>query len=170
MSMKHFKSYYKERFRADLSTFLNTIPKTSRYHNNIGNRDEITIQLERLTSNHKHLDFLSMGTKLNFAHALFWTILVDMTMYSHFKLFYNSFRKVTYYPKLIGNCPGGCYHHYHPRNIYYQMELLNEDETIKALILPTMAFMKLEIESFLTEYLPEINISDFLNKIDKELR
>jgi hypothetical protein len=50
------------------------------------------------------------------------------------------------------------------------MELINEDETIKALILPTMAFMKLEIESFLTEYLPEINISDFLNKIDKELR
>ncbi len=167
--MKDFKTYYKERFREDLNTFLSTIPNSSRYHNSVEKRDKITIQLERLTSKHKHLDFLSRGTKLNFAHALFWTILVDMAMYSHFKLSYSSFRKLTYYPKLIGNCPGGCHHHYHPRNIYSQMELIMEDETIKTLILPTTAFMKLEIESFLTEYLPEINISDFRNKIDKEL-
>tara|TARA_B110000208_G_scaffold178067_1_gene225754 strand:+ start:427 stop:579 length:153 start_codon:yes stop_codon:yes gene_type:complete len=49
------------------------------------------------------------------------------------------------------------------------MKFIQEDESIKALLLATIAFMKLEIESFLREYLPEINISDFLNKIDKEL-
>ena len=96
--MKDFKTYYKERFREDLNTFLSTIPNSSRYHNSVEKRDKITIQLERLTSKHKHLDFLSRGTKLNFAHALFWTILVDMAMYSHFKLFLQFFSKTHLLP------------------------------------------------------------------------
>ena len=164
-----FQAYYNNEFRSDLNTFLRTIPNESRYHHNLETRREITIQLCRLTSQHPHLDFLSEAKRLDFAHALYWTILVDMVMYTHFKTSYDSFRKLTTYPKLIGNCTRGCYHHYHPRNIYDEMDFKISDEEINSLIHSTKPFMTEEITSFLRRYMPNIDITSFLNQINDNL-
>jgi hypothetical protein len=164
-----FHTYYNNDFRSELNTFLNTIPDESRYHHNIETRNVVTIQLDRLTSNHHHLDFLNEATRINFAHALYWTILVDMVMYTHFNGHYNNFQKLTKYPKLIGNCTRGCYHHYHPRNIYDLMDLGMTDEEINSSIFSTKAYITSEIESFVSSYLPEISVSQFLSKINDEL-
>ena len=164
-----FQTYYKTNFRSDLNTFLSTIPDKSRFHHNLETRSEVTIQLDRLTSNHHHLDFLNQATRLNFAHALYWTILVDMVMYTHFQASYDSFQKLTNYPKLIGNCTRGCYHHYHPRNIYDEMDFKMSDEEINSLIHSTKPFMTEELTSFLRRYMPDIDITSFLNQINDNL-
>ena len=164
-----FQAYYKIAFRSDLNTFLSTIPHTSLYHHNEETRTTVTIQLDRLTSNHHHLDFLNQATRLNFAHALYWTILVDMVMYTHFQASYDSFQKLTNYPKLIGNCTRGCYNHYHPRNIYDEMDFKMSDEEINSLIHSTKPFMTEEITSFLRRYMPGIEITSFLNQINDNL-
>lgn len=167
--MREFHTYYKKDFRSDLNYFLGTIPDTSRYHHNFETRSEVTIQLDRLTSNHHHLDFLNESNRLNFAHALYWTILVDMVMYTHFKESYDTFRKLTMYPKLIGNCTRGCYHHYHPRNIYYQMEFKMSDEDINSSIISTKEPITSEIKSFFKSYIPKVNVSLFLERINDNL-
>lgn len=169
MNMRDFQTYYQEMFRGDLNIFLSTIPDESLYHHNVETRNEVTIQLDRLTSNHNHLDFLNETTRLNFAHALYWTILFDMVMFTHFNDHYKYFQKLTQYPKLIGNCTRGCYHHYHPRNIYDQMDLGMTDEEINSSIFSTKAYITSEIESFVESYVPEISVSQFLNKINDEL-
>lgn len=164
-----FQTYYKTNFRSDLNTFLSMIPDESRFHHNIETRSEVTIQLNRLTSNHHHLDFLNKATRLSFAHALYWTILVDMVMYTHFRASYDSFQKLTNYPKLIGNCTRGCYHHYHPRNIYKEMDFKMSDEEINSLILSTLPAITQEITSFLKSYMPDINTTQFLVQINDNL-
>lgn len=167
--MVEFHTYYNNEFRSDLNTFLSTIPNESRYHHNLETRREITIQLGRLTSKHHHLDFINQATRLNFAHALYWTILVDMVMYTHFQSSYDSFRNLTNYPKLIGNCTLGCYHHYHPRNIYDEMEFKMSDEEINSSILSTLPAITQEITSFLISYMPDINTTQFLVRINDNL-
>ena len=167
--MMEFHRYYNNDFRSDLTSFLSTIPDSSRYHHNLDTRSEVTIQLERLTSNHNHLNFLNKATRLNFAHALYWTILVDMVMYTHFRESYDAFRKLTNYPKLIGNCTHGCYHHYHPRNIYDEMEIKMSDEDINSSILATKALITSDIKTFLNSYMPEVEISLFLERISDNL-
>ena len=164
-----FQTYYNTNFRSDLHTFLSTIPDKSRFHHNLETRSEVTIQLDRLTSNHHHLDFLNPATRLNFAHALYWTILVDMVMYTHFQASYDSFQKLTNYPKLIGNCTRGCYHHYHPRNIYDKMDFIMSDEEINSSIIDTKRIITSEIKSFLTSYMPSIDIPKFLERINNNL-
>ena len=163
-----FQAYYKMEFRSDLNTFLSTIPHTSLYHHNEKTRRTVTIQLDRLTANHHHLDFLKT-TRLNFAHALYWTILVDMVMYTHFQASYNSFQKLTNYPKLIGNCTLGCFHHYHPRNIYDKMDFKISDEEINSSIHSTIPFMTQEITSFLRCHMEDIDITQFLDQINENL-
>ena len=164
-----FQAYYNNEFRSDLNTFLSTIPNESRYHNNLETRREITIQLCRLTSKHTHLDFLSKAKRLDFAHALYWTILVDMVMYTHFKTSYDFFRKLTTYPKLIGNCTRRCYHHYHPRNIYDEMDFEISDEEINSSIHSTIPFINQEITSFLRCHMTDIDITQFLDQMNENL-
>ena len=117
--MENFDEYYNEQFQKDLHTFFATIPDNSKFHEDLEGRATYSIQYERLTRDFNHLDFLiNQPDKINFAVALFFTVLVDEVCYTQFREHYESFRKMTFYPKFIGNCPGGCHYHLHPSDIF----------------------------------------------------
>lgn len=116
--MDSFSKYYKEKFRNDIHHFFSSVPESSKHHDNIDDKTIFTIQLERLTKDFDHLQFLLPPDKLNFAVALFFTVLVDEVCYSYYRNHYSDFRALTLYPKFIGNCPGGCRYHLHPVNIF----------------------------------------------------
>lgn len=51
-------------------------------------------------------DFLATG--------LYWMISIDEAMWTYHQPAYPRFRAVTRFPKLLGDCPGGCGTHLHP--------------------------------------------------------
>ena len=175
--MNDFGKYYNEKFRDDLNRFFETIPENSKHHDNY---DKATyhIQYERLTNDHPHLNFMSGSEdKINFGIALFLSILVDEVCYTHFKPFYQEFKKLTNYPKFIGNCPSGCNYHLHPTDIFSAMNYSRKsvdgkienrlsfyDQFIQAL-----PFMEREVKDFFKKYLKSIDENDFWQKCYNEL-
>ena len=119
--MTNFATYYKTKFRQDISLFFSSIPDQSKFHENNQSRQTFSIQYERLTRDFDHLNQLTKSDKEYFGVALFFTILTDMICYSNFKENYNEFKKLTHYPKFIGNCPSGCHYHYNPSDIFAAM-------------------------------------------------
>jgi hypothetical protein len=170
--MMDFKTYYNSKFRDDLNRFFSTIPDASKFHEDPENKQIFSIQYERLTPSFDHLNFLDKDTKELFAVALFLTILTDMVCFSHFKAHYSQFRNLTRYPKFIGNCPGGCRYHYHPRDIFFAMNKgrsANEQHLIfYDKFLGATETMKEEVLSFFNQYLPDINGETFWAKCQNE--
>lgn len=170
--MNDFKTYYNSKFRDDLNQFFSSIPDASKFHEDAENRQIYSIQYERLTPSFDHLDFLDKDGKQNFAIALFLTILTKMVYFSHFKPHYSKFRNLTRYPKFIGNCPGGCRYHYHPRDIFFAMNR-GRSKTEQHLVfydkfLGATETMKEEIINFFSQYLTEVNGEIFWDKCQKE--
>ena len=171
--MNEFDKYYNGQFRNDLQKFFATIPDESKFHEDRENKQVYSIQYERLTKEHKHLDFLTTNqNKVNFAVALFFTILVDEVCYTHFKYDYSNFKRLTLYPKFIGNCPSGCNYHYHPSDIFFAMNK-GRSATEQHLVfydkfLGAIETMKEETINFFKEHLPEVNGDTFWEKCQKE--
>ncbi len=175
--MINFTKYYRTEFREDINKFFSTIPDESRFHEDIQTKKTFAIQYERLTIDFDHLKFLTMDDKVNFGVALFFTVLIDMICYSHFKLHYEKFRKITLYPKFIGNCPGGCHYHFHPNDIFTAMNC-SRKKPIEILSKERLEFsnkfdeaipmMEQETKSLFTELLPEIDGQQFWIKCKAE--
>jgi len=171
-----FNTYYNTRFKEDLNKFFSTIPDQSRFHEDISNKKIYSIQYDRLGKNSGHLDFLSDGEKINFGIALFFTVLVDMVCYTHFKNNYYEFKNLTLYPKFIGMCPGGCHYHYPPVAIF---KALNNADNSKIKNFKRLNFedkynealplMEKEIKSFFKDHLKEINEVSFWENCRPEL-
>ena len=120
--MSNFEKYYNGQFRNDLQRFFATIPDGSKFHDSPEAKTTFTIQLDRLTQNLDHLDFFADDNdRVKFGVSLFFTVLVDVVFFSHYKQDYLAFRRLTLYPKFIGNCPGGCHYHLHPGDIFFAM-------------------------------------------------
>lgn len=119
--MTNFSRYYRSKFRQDITLFFSSIPDQSRFHEDNQTKQSFSIQYERLTRDFDHLNQLSKSDKEYFGVALFFTVLTDMVCYTYFQQNYNSFRRLTLYPKFIGNCPGGCHYHCHPSDIFAAM-------------------------------------------------
>lgn len=170
--MNNYQKYYTSKFRKDINQFFSTIPDKSKFHEDLNNKSTFSIQYERLTPQLNHLDFLDKEEKEYFGVALFYTVLVDMVCFSHFKQYYERFKKLTMYPKFIGNCPGGCLYHFHPRDIFLAMNkgrILSEQylEFFKK-FLEAEEPMKEEVMSFFNEYMSEIDGVEFWEKCQKE--
>jgi len=166
-----FATYYKTKFKKDLNRFFETIPDQSKFHEDPQNKEEFSIQFERLARDFDYLNFLSKDEKINFGVALFFTVLIDMVCYTHFKEHYNKFRKLTRYPKLIGSCPGGCYHHFPPDYIFRAMNhtsarvgehiLASDRLDFSGKFQEAIVIMEKETKDFFAEYLTEIDEQKF---------
>lgn len=171
--MDDFRRYYVERFPADIKGFFVSIPEGSKFHEDSERRQIHSIQYERLSLDFNHLHFLvTEQEKLNFGVAIFFSVLIDEVFYTHFINDYDAFQKLTYYPKFIGNCPGGCHYHLHPKDIFFAINYsrkgnqgnLNFYETFKF----AQPFLHEWIQDFLELNFPLINRVDFWNKCLKE--
>lgn len=97
-----YKEYYQRHFLNDLNNFRQQIPIDGNKHYQV---DTFKIQYFQITPSYNYLDFLE--TELpEFAVSLFFIVLFDQVAYNQQISGgnYKSFRKVTNYPKFIGNC------------------------------------------------------------------
>jgi len=145
--MTNFNTYYNSRFRQDINTFFSTIPDESRFHEDRENKKVFSVQYERLTPLHHHLDFLSTEGREYFGVALFFTVLVDEVCYTYFKDDYNQFQALTNYPKLIGNCRLCCFYHLHPQDVFAAIKRGRKLD-FKEKFLESIETMELETISF----------------------
>ena len=170
--MEEYKVYYNTKFQNDINTFFSTIHDDSKYHNDKENKEILTIQYERLTSKNNHLIFLENDEKENFGIVLFFNVLVDMVIYTHFKTYYAKFRDLTNYPKLIGNCLGMCRFYLHPKEIFRAMNLLKKNPDLYFKFQLKFSIFSEIINKELTNtcnlYLKEIDINKLWNKIENE--
>lgn len=162
-----FEEYYRQHFQSDIQRFMMSIPPESRNHEQ--DKSIFTIQYERLTKDTPHLDTIAPEFRAHFAIALFLSVLVDEVCYTHFKPFYTRFRLLTQYPKFIGNCPGGCHYHFHPREIFaainYSRDGRNSNKrpnvSVSEAFNESSDVMKEEIFDFFNRQLPEVSPSEF---------
>lgn len=163
-----FQDYYLNHFKADLSQFFESIPEESKFHEDSENRKIYSIQLETLTSKKGHINFLPESKRNYFAHALFYTVLVDMVAYTHFKFNYDEFQALTNYPKLIGNCMHLCKTHYNPIEIFNQMQIKNgaHDSAYETI----NAFMKEQTFHFFKNHMPQLDAEQFWQMCERYQR
>lgn len=176
--MTDFASYYRTKFQNDLFVFFLTIPEESKFHTGNSNRETFTIQYGRLTRDCDHLDFLTKEDKINFGVALYFTVLVDMVCYSHFKDQYEKFRGLTLYPKFIGNCLHACHYHFNPSEIFKAMKYSKKSPLFPRSVIrldftekfaEALPIMEEETREFFAKYLNEIDGQEFWDKCKAEV-
>jgi len=170
-----FKEYYLQEFRNDLNAFMMSIPEKSRHHDS--NLSEFTIQYECLTKDNPYFDVVPMKNRKDFAISLFFTILIDEVFYTYFYDRYHEFQKLTRYPKFIGNCPGSCQYHFHPREIFNAINYSRDGINLRqrssiaidhSFILAT-EIMRVEVFEFFSHHLDTVDPKHFWNLCLKEL-
>jgi len=153
-----------------------SIPAESRNHD--FDKSIFTVQYDKLTKDTAHLEVISPENRSHFAVALFFTVLVDEVFYTHYKDEYHAFRSLTMYPKFIGNCPGACHYHLHPRDIFSAINYSRDngknnarrpDISIYDSFSQAIEVMRREIFSFFTDHLTAINPAEFWQKCVAEL-
>ena len=176
--MNSFATYYNERFRSDLETFISSIPEESKHHHNRQDKETFTIQYERLSKDFIHLNFLTdHECKINFGISLFFTELVDEVCYSDFKEHYERFRQLTLYPNFIRNCLSVCHYYFHPKETFsalnysrkepFDISSLDQINSFQAFP-EAIPVMEREAKEFFAKYLPEISGELFWQKCVEE--
>lgn len=74
----------------------------------------IVLQPYLLTTRNPAIRRMTETEATLFSAALCWTILLDEGAYTWYRGGYDAFRAVTFFPKLVGDCPGACHCHLHP--------------------------------------------------------
>lgn len=168
--MNNYIQYYKNDFQTDIFKFLQALPDKTKFHYS---KSEITIQYFTLTPNYDFLDTISTEKQPYFFIALFWTVLIDQVVYTHFKKYYSNFQRLTLYPKFIGNCTGTgfftseCGHHQHPKKILFAMNDYNDSgnrfDFDKEPFLKNIRYPKRQIIAY------EINFRQSIFEMEKEI-
>lgn len=159
-----FDGYYRNTFRYDLQAYINDIPYERRFHNadyhGIGYTTPV-IQLGDVKLEANHIRLINEANRVDFALSLFHTVFVDQFFYTYYREDYQEFRKITLYPKLIGNCCSGCWHNANPKFCLHL--LLTPWQTIEAkeMFSFTLSVMKNEILDFIQKYFPHIDVRIF---------
>ena len=169
-----FCEYYRQQFRPDIERFMLSIPVESRNHDY--DKSVFTIQYERLTKDTTHLNVVALEQRAYFSIALFLSVLVDQVCYTHLRQHYSQFRALTLSPKFIGNCPGGCHYHFHPREIFaavnYSRDGKNNaqrpDIVVYNLFDEASDVMKKEIYDFFMNHMTTISPDDFWKRCVSE--
>ncbi len=95
-----FKTYYETRFESDLRALLAAIPE--KWRRTLWNDPAaLTIQLDRLSKGDA-IEVVPADRRPLFAVCLCWTVLIDQAMYKYSGQYYESFRRLSAYPKLTG--------------------------------------------------------------------
>ena len=124
-----------------------------------GHHDEPTVQPRTLSSENPVIGAMAQERRRCFATALYFTVLIDQVMFTHFQADYDTFRRLTAYPKFRGDCPGSCGYHIHPENVFAALaqpagsrkdDWLPEHEVIIREAVPTM---KGEVLTFFREHM-----------------
>jgi hypothetical protein len=160
-----YSEYYRTCFRDDLRRFMMSIPADSRHHN--GNT-EFTIQIYTLWKESPYLDVVPAEHHANFAVALYFTILLDEVFYKHYQPHYTAFRALTQYPRLIGNCLGGCSDHVHPAEIFSAINargggsvMTRANVNVSDVFQQAIPVMKEEVMDFFENHMPSIDAQWF---------
>jgi len=95
-----FKTYYETRFESDLRALLAAIPEKWR-RTLWSDPAALTIQEDRLSEGDA-IEAVPAHHRPLFAVCLCWTVLIDQAMYNYSGHYYDSFRKLSAYPKLTG--------------------------------------------------------------------
>lgn len=187
--MTDFTTYYNQQFQQDLLRFVGQIPADGNKHYN---KQEFSIQYFFLTPNYKYLDVIPADRQALFAVSLFWTVLVDQTVYSNYRPDYSTFQRKTLYPKFIGNCTAPslmssqCGHNQNPRRILeavndfedkgnlfdFDREIFKKDESINHrqkinfdnLLEQSKFTMQHEIKDYFENHHPNINWTEVWGK------
>ena len=194
LALTNFETYYKQNFQRDLINFVGQIPIDGNKHYN---KKEFNIQYFFLTPQYKYLNIIPQDRQGFFAVALFWTVLIDQTFYSNYRHSYQTFQRITLYPKFIGNCTAPslmsseCGHHQHPKKILqgindtadkgnkfdFEREIFKKDEISQprqfidylTILDQSKLVMKDEIKDYFENHQPEISWTEFWSKCDREL-
>lgn len=164
-----FSEYYGAHFRSDISAIVAGLAQIHEH-----DPGAIILQPLTLSSENPAVRALPEERRALFACALFLTIVADQVCYTYFPASYPRFAELTRYPKLKGDCPGGCYTNIHPRNafaiggrpgardrgILHYQRLLPPD---------VISVMRSEVLSFVDEYMPDLSSKAFWTLVDREI-
>ena len=158
-----FQKYYGEPFRSDLRNVVNGLPPL---HDHFSTEHETTVQPRMLSRANQAIRLLGSERLKLFATALYFTVLVDQVMYTHFHSTYPRFKSLTQYPKLRGDCPGGCSWMVDPSVILVTAGLppaSGERVALSAyadLVASASPVVELEVTSFFETHMPDVDGTD----------
>lgn len=145
------ESYYKNNFRQDLSAFMGPSPAPYFGHSwSYSCRD----QLARVPSENRP----------QFLICLYFTVLVDQAMYSHFAKHYQVFHRMTQYPKF---CHGLSQFQHNPRgilNVPVEQGLISAN-AINQLLPDGMTLFVDETVTYFAEHLQTVEPQEFFEKL-----
>ena len=163
-----FSDYYNGSFRQDLASVLANAPS---FHSHAG----VTLQPRGISNENLVVAGWRKERQLQFAAALFLTVLTDQVCFTHFRDAYSTFQQLTQYPKWRGDCPGACGINIHPGAVFLAIGRppghLGEFDGLPVHLLPDdfLTTMKAEVISFVREHLPDVDADAFWNKCDAEI-
>lgn len=164
----NYREYYGEPFRKDLNAVISALPSGH------SNERQTVVQPRTLSTENRIIKDWSQDRLNLFATALFYTVLVDQVCHYHFNYLYREFEQLTRYPKLLGDCPGGCVWGFgHPRMILHSIgsrpgPATNWIHSVE-LVEGSQEVMEQEIKSFSEDHLPGLDAEYFWGKVVAEL-
>ncbi len=164
-----FAEYYGSPFRSDIAAIVAGLPPRHDH-----DPTAIVLQPRTLSTENPAVRALSEERKGLFACALFLTIAADQVCYFHFRSAYPRFSALTRYPKLKGDCPGGCSTNIHPQNAFaIGSRPGRRDRSIldfQGLLPPdVLDVMRAEILSFVSERMTALDAEEFWAHVDREI-
>ena len=159
-----FADYYRLRFRDDLTRVIRSAPPP--HHLSVG-ETEVRLQPRTLSDHNETVRSWPAEQRALFGVALFFSVLVDQVCYTYHRNQYEDFRRLTQYPKFVGDCPGGCYSHLHPSLILEQlggcagMGYAHPPVPITQVLASAIPVMRREVLEFCRDHMPMLNGSAF---------
>ena len=169
MSMRTLREYYGDPFREDLASVMAS-GRSSHLHD-----PDPAIQPRTLSTETPVIRSWNAQQRGLFAAALFITVLSDQVCYTYFRDCYAAFRVLTMYPKLKGDCPGGCSTNIDPSSVFGATGRApgawpREDEVnYAALPVDLFAVLAIEIRSFFPARLAAIDPDQFLSHCETSI-
>jgi hypothetical protein len=157
-----FADYYRRRFPHDLARVFAVAPRSHDHPDPEGR----TLQLMGLSRENRAIRAFSPEALLRFATALYFTVLVDQVMYTYFRSHYDTFEALTRYPKLRGDCPGGCNSHIHPSHLFGAVNQRPGSskadwlETFREAVREAIPVMQREVLEFFPIHLTDVDGAD----------
>jgi len=95
-------------------TLAEVVRESFDYGRHFEEDDGIVLQPRDLLPKNPAIRRMEATEQSLFAVGLYWMVSIDEAMYTYHRQSYDRFRGVTRFPKLVGDCPGGCGTHLHP--------------------------------------------------------
>jgi len=144
------RDYYRNQFRTDLATFMPDANAPYFGHS--------------WASDCRNLDKIPVESRPYYLICLYFTVLVDQAMYTHYRADYEHFARLTQYPKF---CHGLGQFQKNPRELLLvpvQKGIVNKDTMEKELSAGMELFID-EVVDFFQNYMTHMNPAEFFDKL-----